>query len=118
MQAQLDFLAANNAKEMGMLRVEESVNRIYEGWSLEALNFLKIFLDEIGFREFQAEDFKVWAEDKGLRVPINRQGKTAWRVLGPLFIKAKKEGLIMWIRIEPTKGASAHCANASVYRRS
>jgi hypothetical protein len=117
MQDELNFDAAQNARDAGMDMVEMGVHNVYAEWSEHALVYLGAYLETIGDKEFQSEDFKVWAVKEGLRVPINKSGATAWRVLGPLFLKARRQGLIRFVRIEATSGVTAHCANASVYVR-
>jgi len=109
MQTQTDFLTAPDLRDFGMQQALDNANRQIEEWSEEAMDYLKSFLQERGTEPFQAEDFRFWAIKKGINHP------PTWRAIGGIFTRARRCGLISFLRIEPTSNPPAHCANASLW---
>jgi len=97
-------------KQEGMEISIRHANQRVRNWSVSAFNILKRFLKE---REgnFMAEDIRVFAHFKGLDEPPS---KRAW---GSLIVKAKKLGLIEFVRFSQVANPRAHKANASVWRK-
>ena len=95
-------------KQQGMERSITSADNKIEDWSVSAFNFLMAFLAE-SEGEFMAEDVREYAKSRGLEDPPS---KRAW---GSIIIKAKKQGLIGFVRLSQVSNPKAHRANASVW---
>lgn len=106
---QTSLLNATDLRDMGMQQAEDNANRQVPDWSNDAMTYLKSFLVDQGSIPFQAEDFRIWAISKGLQEP------PTWRAIGGIIVRARRDGLIKFVKIEATSAPTAHSANASVW---
>ena len=108
MQTQLDFTQASDARDLGISLAEDKANLDHPNLTELALIQLRCFLLE-NKGEFQMEDVREFAYKNGLQ---QAESNRSW---GAVAVKARKLGLIQFVRIEPTRGITAHRANANVY---
>lgn len=97
-------------KQAGMDQAIENADRRVFDWSMSAYSILKDFLKKHNL-PFMAEDVRNYASRLGLEEPPS---KRSW---GSLIVKAKKEGLIKFIKYSQVSNSLAHRANASVWIR-
>lgn len=84
-QGSLDFEAAQERRELGMQRAEDSAQRADPGWPDRAVEQVRKYAESHG--EFLAEDVRHHAEDNGFPKPPEPR---AW---GPVMSKAVKAGI-------------------------
>lgn len=108
MQAQLDFTAAENSKNAGMLLAEEHANRKISGWSNAATSYLKGFLS-IHSEPFLAEEVREYAKVNGLE---DAPSQRAW---GGVMTRAARAGIIKNIGFRLTTNPVAHRTPATLW---
>ena len=103
------FSAARVNRDAG---IKKAVNNAWEVWALRAYGHLLDYLYRLeNYQTFQIEDVRKFAYERGLPKPPTD------RVWGFIGLKAAKNGLITKIGIAPTEGATAHQANAGLWRK-
>ncbi len=88
-------------KQEGMQRAIENADSRIANWSISAYNLFLTYLKTVT-QPFMAEDFRKFAESKGLETPLTK------RAYGPIMVRAKKEKLIKSIGYSHTDNPIAH----------
>ncbi len=109
-QTELNFAAAESAKQAGMMVAEEHTNSVTPGWSYMAMNYLRMFLAETD-APFQLEEVRQWSYAKGLTRPEHER---AW---GGIAAKARNLHLITFAGTRQTSSPTAHNAIASLWKK-
>ena len=108
-QITMDF-TASQLRDQGIKRAVEKANKTDPGWSEQAYDLFKQFLD-VRYQTFMIEDFRQYAIPMGLPKPPND------RAFGFIPIRAVKEGLIYRVGYGKTTGKSAHKTPAAIWSK-
>lgn len=106
----LDIKQARAERDTGINRAVDHADRVSEGWSDRAYQFLLKFLSGHN-GPFMAEEVRSAAALMDFELPPSAR---AW---GAVILKAAKAGIIERVGIQKVKNKSAHCANAAVWRQ-
>lgn len=107
-QTELNFAAAENAKQAGMMMAEDNANTKINGWSRIAFNILREFL-MFHNDPFLAEEVRSYASQRGLDEPPS---KRAW---GGVITRAARQKLIKSIGFGLTTNPLAHRTPATLW---
>lgn len=97
-------------RDAGMARAAANAERRVPQWSERAGNALRAYL-QIRDAPFMTEEFRLWAEAKGLPQPPHL------RAYGSVMLVAARRGLIRKIGHGQVSNPRAHCANAALWVR-
>lgn len=100
-QAEIDFTAAQEARDTGIERAGANADRNESGWRYQAMALLVAFAADVR-RPFLVEEARAWSESRGLPAPPDGR---AW---GSVVRLAKSKR-----RIEKTGFAPAASSNCS-----
>jgi len=106
----LDIKQARAERDNGIKRAADHADRVSDGWSDRAYQFLLKFLGNHN-GPFMAEEVRSAAALMDFELPPSAR---AW---GSVVLKAAKAGIIERIGIQKVKNKNAHCANATVWRQ-
>jgi hypothetical protein len=95
----------NEGMQLSLFNADD---KVFE-WSVQARFHLERFLRLYPEKEFQAEDLRRWAYQRGLKEPPSHR---AW---GAIISRAKKEGLIRFVGYENVTNPRAHATPAAVW---
>lgn len=111
MQTQIDFSAAENAKQLGMIAAEENANKKITGWSNSAMSYLEGYLSIRGSEPFLAEDVREYAKMHGME---DAPSQRAW---GGVMARAARLGIIKSKGFRLTTNPSAHRTPATLWAK-
>lgn len=106
MQTQLNFTIGQHYASLAANKADTD----HEGWKAQAWELFLLFIAQVQ-GEFQIEDFRAYAYQRGLPVIANQ------RAFGWLPTKAKNMDLIVSCGVNPTKNLTAHHNYSTVWRR-
>lgn len=102
---------AREARNTGMQKALSHAIAVQVDWPEQAMNALRVFINEHPGKTFMTEDLRAYAYDV-LALPYPPHER-AW---GAIIAKAARQELIRRVGIAPVETASSHMANASVWR--
>jgi hypothetical protein len=111
-QTELNFEAAVDARNVGMMMAEDHANRRVDGWSEMAINMLRCFLLENPTRDFLTEEFRAYAVSNGLPEPPSN------RAFGGIMARARNTKIIQFVGFRNTSNPKSHATPASVWKKS
>ncbi len=109
---QLDFLAAEQNRDLGIQSSLDHANREVDHWSEKAMAMLKEFIFFQRDEPFMAEDVRKYAHAHGLEEPPSNR---AW---GGVIVRASKNGIIHQIGFGLTKNPLSHRTPANLWKKS
>lgn len=101
-------LPSEEARDRGMEKAVGHAQSVCLYWDIWAMDYLKKYIDQVT-GPFMTEDFRNWAEAKGLQSPPSK------RAYGSIIQKASKNGLIQFHRYGKTTNPKAHCTPAAIW---
>lgn len=107
----VDMMAKPTARELadqGMARAAEHADRVSDGWSDNAYQFLRVYAQACP--EFMTEQLRVWAHDEGLPKPPDNR---AW---GAVVNRAVRDGIIVRDRFENIRIPPSHSRPMPVWK--
>jgi hypothetical protein len=106
----LDIKQGRVDRDNGIKAAVDHADRVSEGWSDKAYQFLLKFLNNHN-GPFMAEEIRSAAALMDFELPPSAR---AW---GAVVLKAAKAGIIERVGIQKVKNKTAHCANATVWQQ-
>jgi hypothetical protein len=106
------MLNGNTLRDEGMTRSMSNAEDKNPGWKEQALSLLLDFLHNSPLTEFQAEDIRIYAYQKGLPKPPSHR---AW---GGVMVSARKKGFIQRIGYQNVTNPLAHSTPATLWKKS
>lgn len=104
-----DLVAGREARDAGIKRAVDSAERKVAGWSDIAYGYLLEYLARHR-SEFAAEQFRAWAELRGLEPPPHA------RAYGGVMVRGAHAGVIKRVGFVRVSNPKAHCATAALWR--
>lgn len=99
-------------RDKGMKQAADNADRVVPSWGDDAVGYLERFLKRYSiFTEFQAEHVRHWAHNNGLPMPPDAR---AW---GMVMKRAKKFGLVEFVRWDRCHDRKVHMCPAAVWRK-
>lgn len=106
---QLDLFGARTARDEGIATAIEHADKVHDGWSEKAYQFLSDYLKE-NKGLFMAEDVRNKAIKEAFPAPPDQR---AW---GAVFVRAVKAGIIKRRGYAQVKNPVGHCHPAAVWQ--
>lgn len=106
----LDVIQARTERDAGINRATDHAEAINPGWNEMAYNLLKRFLS-VHHGPFMAEELRSYAAQIDFPLPPHAR---AW---GGIMARAAKSGIIERVGLGPVSNVKAHCANATIWRK-
>jgi hypothetical protein len=108
---QIDLQLTGSAlRDIGMSHAVDHANRVSNGWSDRALEALWCYLREVP-DPFMTEQFRRWSTSYGLDAPPHQ------RAYGSVMVRAKRHGMIKFVRYAQVETPTSHRATASMWVR-
>lgn len=115
-QRQFDFFTtkmllaeAAELRDLGLLRATDHAEQVNNGWTEQAVDFVRAFAVLHKGHQFTGEDVRLFAESKGFLIPPH---KRAW---GNVMLTAAKRDLIHKVGYQKTNNPQAHEAVATLW---